>query len=712
MSEYFFEYTCISCDSTKPRGGEGDLYQDKKFAIYQNYEGNGELCVQVILDIPDEYCGVRLYHIENGIDVPKRIDRGIFHRTSLISKDEIKRRGGFRITGNMLSGVGIFALVRSESEIPTPENTYTYSINFGLKQEIVYAITPKKKEIVIDIAYPLLRQDIELQVFSEQGGKPLTKKYRETSTINPITLKAGMKNFLHVRRKAEDTERCDFRLFFKNPENAKRYLLIDQSVAKEKEERKIEQTVIENGEIVVKAKKSTGRYYTDIGKDKPKTCPYCFNPLKLPEDYNKGYSYKLCLCSNVNENGEITNGKQFELKKNQKLQKEMGSNRYIICCGNEYREDSDLMEKDPLYKNLVIPHDYISKPSMNVAIVGYTNAGKSVMLSTLLDAKSLLNEQLVKDQTTSHDQKMRDAKKTVEANLLSKLVAKYDRAKTDAGVRYVELTQVVEENKNSTEFLVIDESNLENLTLNTNAGSNKIQELIQKNYRVEVGLPLPEHTTVKEMKDLSFYPFNFKMGNLGYSFFYDIPGELFTTTAEGNSALRSVRNADCLILIINGYDKNHLGDSIKEVSNGLETAKRIMGEEKLRNTPIAVVLAKFDMLQKEFDENCHILRENILDLIDQDRKLNKNVKYKDSSVSRHIEYSSYEIEHYLMTHGQANFVESMKKFTYMRYFAASALGSDDCYTHDSEKILLHEERPLREELPIIWLMYQMGLIKE
>ena len=78
-------------------------------------------------------------------------------------------------------------------------------------------------------------------------------------------------------------------------------------------------------------------------------------------------------------------------------------------------------------------------------------------------------------------------------------------------------------------------------------------------------------------------------------------------------------------------------------------------------------------------------------------------------MEKHIDFSSYEIEHYLSSIGQSNFVEIMKNYSYMRYFAASALGSDDCY--DANNILLYHERPSRLELPVIWLMYQMGLTK-
>ena len=67
MSEYYFEYTCLSCDGERQRIGNNRLNQDQKFVLFQDYEMNGDLCVQVLLDVPKNYKGVRLYHIENGI---------------------------------------------------------------------------------------------------------------------------------------------------------------------------------------------------------------------------------------------------------------------------------------------------------------------------------------------------------------------------------------------------------------------------------------------------------------------------------------------------------------------------------------------------------------------------------------------------------------------------------------------------------------------
>lgn len=720
MSEYFFEYTCVSCDSTQNRN-EDVKKNEPKFLVYQDYENDGKLCIQVVFDAQkyNDY-GVRLYHIENGIDIPKEITKEDFYRTLYIDKSVIQRNGCFFIDRPMLSGTGIFAFVKHENEVPSIENSYTYALNFGAKQEIIYSITPKKKEIVIDIAYPLLRQDIQLQVFAQEGGKPLTKTYRENSPIEPIVLEKGMKNYIHVKRKVEKTDGYGFRLFFKDPVFAKRYLLIDQATAEENTKKDIKVTTVVNGEIVTQIKKSTGRYYDDIGKYQPKKCPYCFNPIMLADDYNKGASYKLFECSSLALGGGVEKGISVDLSSNRKIQADMASTRHLICCGHDNREDNEYQDKEKLYKNLVIPNDYMNKPSMTVAIVGYTGSGKSVMLSTLLGAKSILNERLSQNTSMSEIEKRKNAPNKANADILNEIVKGYSNKNAMSGVQYLDLSQVInEQDREGTDFVMISKDNVNDLRLENQVGANKTQELFGKNYKVEVGQNLPGHTTVKDMKDLSYHPFTFKMGELGYSFFYDIPGELFTTTAEGSNSLRTVRNADCLILIIDGYNKNNLQDSVSQVMMGLKTAEQNMGEEKLINTPIAVVLSKFDRLQNDFDENCHILRENVLDLMKQDRATHKKNKYKNSLISTHIEYSSYEIEQYLSTHGQANFVNNMKKYNYLKYFAASALGSDDCYTkvRDSSiqgerQVLKYQQRPLREELPIIWLMYQMGLIKE
>ena len=110
-----------------------------------------------------------------------------------------------------------------------------------------------------------------------------------------------------------------------------------------------------------------------------------------------------------------------------------------------------------------------------------------------------------------------------------------------------------------------------------------------------------------------------------------------------------------------------------------------------------------------FDENCHIVREDMLDLMP------KNGVYAGSALERHIDCSSYELEHYLRAaHGAGEILDALKqKFSNIKFFTCSALGSNDRLGEPvrSTKEVLFGPRRLRMELPIIWLMYQRGLIR-
>lgn len=707
MSEYYFEYTCLSCDGERQRTTNNGLNQDQKFVLFQDYEMNGDLCVQVLLDVPQNYKGVRVYHIENGIDVPKVFDSEIHKRSEFISREKIVKNGGFYIRSHnrdsegeysKLSGTGIFALVKDEYCIPTPAETYTYSINFGAKQEIIYSIAERRNELIIDIAYPLLRNNLKLLIFSHQGSKPLEKAYRERSEFEPIILKSGIKDYLHIKRAVRNAEGFDFRLFFANEEDAKYYLLVDESLETIEEKKLVDTIRHEDGSVVRLRRSATGRYFDDFGKARVKKCPYCFRPMNLPENYNKGRGYTICECSGESESSQ---GHLIDLSGNTSIQSNMPK-RHIICCGHNYGNEASAGDNHP-YKHMILPYDYMHKPSMNVAVIGETNAGKSVILSTLLGARSYLQEQSVRE---GADRTEGQAGAT--SYLLRAIVSRY--SDSSESVRLHKLTQV-RVGKEEKKFTDLSKCDISALDIDKITLTNETHKLIRERYMVEVGRALPRHTEGTDIKFCGLHPFVFDLGTLGYTFFYDIPGEAFRSTKKEIDNLRGVKNADCLILIINGYAKDHINDSIRAVEDGLEAAVKIMGEEKLYNTPVAVVLAKFDMLRDSFDDNCHILRENILQLIDGEFKKKKAV-YSNSALERHIDCSSYEIEHYLASQGEKAFVNNMKKFAYLKYFAVSALGSDDCYSHDAQKILKFHERPLRLELPIIWLMYQMGLIKE
>ena len=215
---------------------------------------------------------------------------------------------------------------------------------------------------------------------------------------------------------------------------------------------------------------------------------------------------------------------------------------------------------------------------------------------------------------------------------------------------------------------------------------------------------------------LSWHPIGYKLGNLGYAFFYDIPGEMFTR--DNTIKVRALDMADCLLAVINGA--NEIADPVGELLTTLERIP-LLSKTKIdmKNMPIAIMFTKHDLKLADyldnaedveycFDENCHLVRENIIELFP------KNGVYEGSVLERHIDCSSYELEHYLKARDiDGKFARLKENYKNIKFFTCSALGSDACLGKpvDGTKEVLFKPRRLRVELPIIWLMYKKGLIK-
>jgi hypothetical protein len=176
--------------------------------------------------------------------------------------------------------------------------------------------------------------------------------------------------------------------------------------------------------------------------------------------------------------------------------------------------------------------------------------------------------------------------------------------------------------------------------------------------------------------------------------------------------------ADCLLAVINGAKE--IEDPVGELVTTLERIPNLSKNDiDMSTMPIAVVFTKHDLkladyVEKEeekefcFDENCHVVKENIIEMFP------KNGVYEGSALERHIDCSSYELEHYLKARDKdGKFARLKEKYKNVKFFTCSALGSDVCLGKpiDGTKEVLFKPRRLRVELPIIWLMYKKGLIE-
>jgi hypothetical protein len=218
---------------------------------------------------------------------------------------------------------------------------------------------------------------------------------------------------------------------------------------------------------------------------------------------------------------------------------------------------------------------------------------------------------------------------------------------------------------------------------------------------------------------LSWHPIGYKIGDMGCVYFYDIPGEMFTE--KNKTPVRSMDMADCLLAVIDGAEGAE--KALAGLYDSLEKAAELSAKKMDENMPIAIVFTKHDLQLSEyvpdedierkkgcFDENCHVVREDIFGMMPADGV------YEGSELERHIDCSSYELEHFLKSAGEESLarVENLKKkYKNVKFFTCSALGSNSRLGESKNltKEVLFRPRRLRMELPVIWLMYQKGLIK-
>ena len=662
MTEYYFRSTCIvRREPLENKGREIDL------KLFQDYRNNGEYCVQVVVTPwPKKYGGVRWLHIAYGLDVPQPI--AFTHdlvntpgKSEYIRKADIEKDGSFFITntqqnmgGNkILSGVGLFAFVEKEDSVPKLEDTYVYAINFGEKQKIIYNIEKYERKIRVEINYPLLRSKLDLSVSVSNKGKPLEAAKNSKFINASIQLEAGKLNKFSTIIPT-DTAGNDYRLHFVDPSDSEYYLLVDES------KESTEERVTARGKELFNNK----RYFNE--HTNTSKCPYCFNPLKVPDETDKT-KRKAYGCDGTPLNvPPDTPIEQYMIKTNRTR---------LIYCNREYRKP-ELIEELKDYGRFIIPADYHMKLSMNVAIIGDSYSGKSVIMSTIIGA-SVISRAEGRGYTIQ-----------AMSYILNSIINKLDKRKST--VEMLSLDRV-------------DFSSDKTVQIVRDSISQKNNEMVENQYLVAVNKPLPESTPDSDLPLLSVHPFGFKLGDMGYAYFYDLPGESVMDSKAYN--LRTVEHADCLIVIIDGYDKNSLKNAVVYTQNALEKALKVRGES-LYDIPIAIILSKFDNFINDLDKNCHIVMEDMLKMLDEET-------FEGSDIARHINCSSYELEHYLKSQDCARFLNTFNNYKYLRFFAVSALGNEKCFQRiDNKKFLLYRERSLRLELPLVWLMYQRGIIKK
>ncbi|MCH5157418.1 MAG: GTPase domain-containing protein [Clostridiales bacterium] len=696
MSEFYFDYKCIAMNST----AKGAMGTDKAldFYLFQDYDHNdGAMCVQVYVPraMQVKYCGARLYSLTNGVELPDFVTAtnyefipcgtaaGLGTDTYNIAEDScifIKSKNG------ELSGSGVIAFIEGNDRNATPkvENAYKYVINYAKKETISYRIIESKAGLNIQVIYPLIRNDIALRVIKKTGAKPVLIRDRmgEDNLLMTkngpatITLKANgrIEDVVKAHFKAANTNKADFRLIFEDLTNNKYYILVDES-----------DYTIEDKDIRIREERNKHKLVNN-----ERRCPYCGEVMGPLEARERGSS-QLCGCD-----GEaINDARVFDQK--------LAGKRTIVCKADlpqlsnpAYTLNSRDDEGFIPVRRLIIPDDYVRLPSMNVVVVGATKSGKTIYLSSLMNmknggtSKGVYSDPFILNRiTNAFDKKGKEEKRVIEVP--------FDNVNIVGGE--AQLGDECERLRSSP------------------------MDKIKRRYVISTGGKVESFTDPRDAFRLSWHPVGYQMGNLGYIYFYDVPGEKFRR--DVTDKVRAVDMADCFLAVIDGANPSGAKGALNDLQTALQQIPKLSTRDiDMENIPIAIVFTKHDLkladyakegdlvgLQGRFDENCHVVREDILGM------LPKNGVYGGSELERHIDCSSYELEHFLKSAGDRESVDMVNdiktKYKNIKFFTCSALGNNMCLAEsdDDSKEVLFRPRRMRMELPIIWLMYQKGLIR-
>lgn len=693
MSEFYFDYKCIAM-SERLRAGTPDRALD--FYLYQDYSApvrsrgkkraGGGMCVQIYIprDKQAGFCAARLYFVPNAVEVP-RIDC-IAPQVFTISEAAhaaapehpfVPDTNSVFFNNDSLSGCGVLALIDGE-DVNAPvkaQNTYKFSVNYTKKETISYVIDEGKKGFKLRIAYPRLRAPIDVCVIKKRGAKPVLigdrkgddaclKDKNGNRIVFTLEPTGRDNNVIDAVLDAAGTIGNDFRLVFSDFENNRYYLLADESeyTIEDKKQRKAARKVVRKQQTKAR-------------------CPYCNDALTDNSDKGKKTGVFSCDGKFLTANADgALKGKHTTVCK-----------RKIFECAEGAKEFDDVELGLPLSPRPVIPPEAFTLPSVNIATVGFPESGKSMYLASVMNMGAA-------DGTVSSD-----------PFVLRRIAETFDKSKAHGEVSEVKFDAVSIDADGKAK----PDDGYEKRRASAAAYDGKVK----LRYALSVGDKAESNTPPSELTRLEYNPVGFKLGGMGFVYFYDIPGEYFINPVR---TIRSIDVADGFIAVIDGDPKakDALADTVAALGNIKKLASRNID---ISNMPIAVVFCKHDKKLSDylpasrrdeedmcFDENCHVVREDTLALMPE------NGMYAGSELERHIDRSSYELEHYLKSRDAAEYNKLIGAYKNIKFFTCSALGSDACLAEPKagNKEILFRPRRIRVELPLVWLMYAVGLIEE
>jgi|GEM_PF-2815069 len=675
MSEFYFDYRCVCM------GNKGGSTKALDMCLAQDFD-TGEVYVQV--HIPEEILvnksGVRLYRCPGGIEFPDKLSD--YREPTFISCSEyntgatdetIDDTGCIFIRGN-INGTGIIGFLekdeRYDSE-PKLENQYMYAISFSRKQPVRYSIErvkkkgflSKEKVIEVTINDASVRKPLELVLVRKKYSKPLLKsdysrdnRARKDGKECSICLNPGTP-IKETFEGIEESNEYFYRLDFKNEIDKRFYILLDES------------------ELL-----STPGKSASVLNDE-KRCPFCGKVMpRLPEPEKRVRTMI------VNCQGQVITKSSADVNN-------LLENKYTVIC-----QENNGRSRGQLSENLILPPNYATERSMIASVIGLPNSGKTVFLSSLFNMKFV-------EGTSIRSLPI----------ALNEICRKFGEGTKVGGIFSKEIKP---EETEEVRFDSIVERDGQYCVDTTTENNRRGEPGFLMRYVRTPGRTFESQTQLTDLEQLAWHPVGFKTGTLGYAFFYDVPGEVFTTAGHNNIA-RSIKVSDCFIVIT---DCSMKPDKIvNEINQSLDRAREMSDKNWGTNIPIAVVLTKHDLRLSDhvdpelpaymgcFDENCYSTMEDISSLISKK-------KFK-GTFEDHINRSSDELEHFIRAGGQearSQLDRIKNQYPNLKFFACSPLGWDNSLGESNgiTKDVLYKPKSLRMGLPLIWLMYQRGLIRE
>lgn len=389
-----------------------------------------------------------------------------------------------------------------------------------------------------------------------------------------------------------------------------------------------------------------------MSKIKPKnhavvyTCPFCHQKIDSKTYGNARYRRGGISCTYLAQHTPIPTV----------LDSDGNKMRNCLFCANDLEADGSGSFSDGYYR--LIPQDFMKHDSYKVAFLGSARAGKTTFVSRFFD--------LTGD----------DMKSQMNMTMIHNALAEIGVSAHPAHIQNLEWVDDM-----------LYQYDLSNWMSDKEYYTNRSIDLLNGKY--------PGATTTGEA-GFGRNPFIAEVNKDVYVSFYDVAGE-DAETKEMVSAIAGGENEYIGVFCVVSGTTNFDGNAA--------VFDNLLHSRIHRDSPIAVIVTKFDTLKDHFDSSCHCKRTDYID---------GTKFYQGSNLQHEIDYSSEEIKSYLMRYRLYHDLSS--KFSNVKFFGVSSFNFKDSIHKDDER--LEDQGHVRfgcsasrMELPFIWMLNQFGVIK-